>query len=228
MNDGPSIATVGALIGDHARASILCTLLDGQTRTATELSHRAGVSASTASAHLTKLVDGRLLAVEKQGRHRFYRLASAEIGQMLETMLAVSDASIPTNKIERRNQELRAGRMCYDHIAGRLGVALTDSLIERNSVTITGKTIELTDSGKLFFRRLGIDVEAVRKRRRKFADYCIDWSERRPHLSGALGEALATHCVKNKWIYRLPDTRAVRITPKGRQEMKIAFSLSLD
>lgn len=228
MNDGPNIASVGALVGEPARASILCALLDGQTRTATELSYVAGVSAPTASAHLTKLVDGRLLTVEKQGRHRFYRLASAEIGRMLETMLAVSDTSAAPYRTVCRNQELRAGRMCYDHIAGWLGVALTDTMIKRKNLIITDKEIELTNSGDRFFRRLGIDVEAARKRRRKFANYCIDWSEQRPHLSGALGEALAAHCIDRKWINRMPGTRAVRVTPKGKQELKSNFLLSFD
>ena len=226
MNSGPGIASLGALIGDPARASILCVLLDGERRSATELSQVAGVSASTASSHLSKLVDGCLLTVENQGRHRFYQLASDEIGRMLETMLAVTDASSPPYKTQCRNQELRAGRMCYDHLAGSLGVALTHSMTEREYLIITGEEIELTNSGERFFERLGVDVESAQKRRRKFIDYCIDWSERSPHLSGALGEALATHCVANKWVYRLPDSRAVRVTEKGKHELESRFSLT--
>ncbi len=227
MNVGPSVATVGTLMGDPARASILCALIDGRAHTATELSYAAGVSPQTTSSHLAKLVDGDLLTLERQGRHRYYRLTSADVAKAIEALLVVSTGRPARHRsIGPRDEGLRQARMCYDHLAGRFGVVLTDAMLKKRYLADGDNGFDLTQTGERFVTGLGIDLEATRRRRRAFALKCLDWSERRHHVAGAVGAALADRLVQLKWVRRMPDSRAVVITRKGKEDLKNILGLS--
>jgi DNA-binding transcriptional ArsR family regulator len=231
MIAGPStMAEVAALVGDPARACILDLLTDGRAFTAGELAFAAGVGAPTASAHLGKLVEARLLTVIKQGRHRYYRLASPLVGRMLEGIMAVAAIETPQRHRPRspRDEAMSLARTCYDHLAGRLGVALADSLIAHGRVILGDDGGEVTDSGKVFLREWGVDfADARRRRQRVFCRPCLDWTERRPHLAGTVGAMLAVRCFDLGWIERLRDSRAVAITARGRGGFADAFGLDV-
>lgn len=217
MNAYPNLAPVADLIGEPARAVMLSELLGGGALTATELAVRAEVASSTASEHLAKLVSGGLLSVETQGRHRYYRLASLEIARILEALGAHSDPMAGGDTFEREVlQGLRFGRTCYDHLAGYLGVALRSALIERGALVEDGVEHRVTPDGEVWFAAFGIDLHAVRGARRSFARRCFDWSERRPHLAGALGAALLDRLFEQGWIVREPGERLVVVTDAGR------------
>lgn len=218
MDVEPSIAGIGALIGNPARASILSALMDGRALTATELAFHAGVSPQTTSSHLAKLTDAKLLAVESQGRHRYYRLADRRVAEALEPLTAiVAHRPVPQRKPSKELLRLRDSRLCYDHLAGRLGVALADAMLAADYLRREDRDFRITDAGAAFFAKAGLDLEAIRKQRRATARVCLDWSERRPHVGGALGAALATRCLKLKWIARDRQGRRVRLTPAGKR-----------
>ncbi len=227
MIAGPAtMAEVAALVGDPARAVILDQLMDGRALTATELAFAARVAAPTASGHLGKLLDARLLSVVKQGRHRYYRLASPLVSRMLEGIMAVAAIETPPRHRPRspRDEALRLARTCYDHLAGRTGVAIADSLVERGRLILDDDGGELTADGLAFIARLDIDRAALQRRGgRLFCRPCLDWTERRPHLAGALGAALAQRCFDLGWLERLRDSRAVAITTRGRAGMRELF-----
>jgi DNA-binding transcriptional ArsR family regulator len=228
MSNAPQIAEVAALVGDPARANILCELLGGRALTATELASVAGVTPQTTSGHLGKLTAARLLVPMKQGRHRYYRLAGPHVAQMLETIMNVAMAGPPRYQPKSRlDDEMRQARTCYDHIAGVLGVALTDRLSERDLVILGEEAGEVTPAGAAFLGELGVDLSAARARRRVFCRPCLDWSERRPHIGGAVGAALASRCFELKWIERLRDSRALAITPVGRRGLAEVFGISI-
>jgi DNA-binding transcriptional ArsR family regulator len=228
MSDSTRIAATASLLGDPARANILAALMDGRALTAKELAYAAHVSPQTTSGHLGKLTQAGLLTPQKQGRHRYYRLASPLVGQMLEGIMAVagdSDAATPQRRTAWRGGEaLRMARSCYDHLAGRLGVGLADSLCERGHVALTADGGEVTDTGHRFLREFGAEPEPGR---RAFCRPCLDWSERRPHIAGRLGAALACRCFELGWIARQRDTRAVAITAAGRTGFAERFGLAL-
>ncbi|MCG8355456.1 MAG: winged helix-turn-helix domain-containing protein, partial [Kiloniellales bacterium] len=206
MDVEPSIAIIGHLIGVPARANILSALMDGRALTATELSYRAGVSPQTTSSHLAKLVDAELLAAFQQGRHRYYKLAGPQIAEALEPLTAiVAHKPVPKRGQPSTPEDLRPARLCYDHLAGRLGVALADALQAGDYLVPDKRDFVVSEAGETFFLELGIDMAALRKQRRLFARQCIDWSERRPHLGGALGAALAARFLKRRWISRQPQ-----------------------
>lgn len=222
------IAVVASLIGDPARANILAALLDGRALTAGELAYAAGVSPQTTSGHLAKLTDGRLLNMLKQGRHRYYRLATPQVGRMLEGIMAVaSDGPPRRHPPSKQENALRLARTCYDHFAGKLGVGLVDALTSRGHLVLTEEGGEVTGSGMEFLARCGVDLEAARQRRRAFCRPCLDWTERRLHLGGAVGAALAARCFDLGWTARLRDSRAVTITPAGRDGLAENFGLLL-
>jgi DNA-binding transcriptional ArsR family regulator len=225
----PSIAEVAALVGNPARANILSVLLDGRALTATELAYIAGVSPQTASGHLLKLTEGRLLIVHKQGRYSYFRLASPLIGQMLEGIMAVAaQAQTPRNRPRWRGDEaLRLARTCYDHLAGRLGVAIADALVERRYVVLGQDGGVVTARGEAFFAEFGIDLRQTGHVKREFCRPCLDWSERRPHLAGAVGAALAKRGFELGWITRLRDTRAVAISASGHAGLAETFGIAL-
>lgn len=227
MNDGPYIAETASLIGDPARANILLSLMDGRALTATELSLIAGVSAQTTSSHLAKLSDAGLVKMERQGRHRYFCLAGPRVAHAIEALsvLAVDGAPrhCPTGP---RDEAVRYARTCYDHLAGRLGVAVTWRLVELGYLDADDDNFRLTDSGAAALRDLGIDVERLHARRRAVARRCLDWSERRPHLGGALGAALLGRFEADGWIGRVKDSRAVTLTRAGRAGLAEALGLT--
>jgi DNA-binding transcriptional ArsR family regulator len=228
MSNAPQMAEVAALVGDPARANILCALLGGRALTATELALAAGVSPQTTSGHLGKLLTARLLVLMRQGRHRYYRLAGPHVGQMLEGIMNVALAGPPRFQPRSRlDDRLRQARTCYDHIAGLLGVGLTERLIEREFVILGDEAGEVTPEGAHFLSQLGVDLSRARARRRVFCRPCVDWTERRPHIGGAVGAALANRCFELKWIERVRDSRALTITPAGRRGLLDSFGLSI-
>lgn len=219
-SDARAAARIGAVIGVPARANMLAALAGGQALTATELALHAGVTAQTASSHLKKMTDLNLIAVEKQGRHRYFRLSDARIADALEPLAhLLPDQPVAHRKPSKLLQELRESRMCYDHLAGVLGVAVADALKERGYITEDDKDFHPTDAGFGFFADLGIDFEGLKGKRRHLARRCLDWSERRPHVGGALGAALADTFLESGWIERIPDSRKVVLTGAGQQAL---------
>jgi len=225
----PHVAAVGALVGDPARATMLCTLLGGQELSATELARRGGVAANAASAHLAKLVAGGLLTVRASGRQRLFRLADERVARAIEALCVIAaPPKIVALSQARISDELRHARTCYDHLAGRLGVAVTDALVKRKAIVgAKDGQYRLTASGAAFCEALGIDVKRMRRARRHFASECIDWSERRPHLAGAAGAALCDVFVARLWVERRPGTRALRVTAAGRSWLRSRLSIDL-
>lgn len=225
MHADIDIATIAALVGDPTRARMLVTLMDGRARTAKELAYGAGVTPQTASSHLAKLLRARLLAVEQQSRHRYFRLAAPSVAQALEALMAVSPAQPRGMAPESSLDALRLARTCYDHLAGRLGVSVTDAMVRRRLLRPMGRDYLLTASGDRVLGRLGVDVEKARRERRVFARQCLDWSERRTHLAGALGAALARRCVHLRWVHRVAGERTFTLTPPGRRGLRTWFGI---
>jgi len=222
------IAEVAALVGDPARANILAALMGGQALTAGELVQAAGVSPQTTSGHLGKLTDGRLIARIKQGRHRYYRIATPRVAEMLEGIMAVIADSPPRHRpASKLDDAMRNARTCYDHFAGKLGVGITDALCVRGHLVLTDEGGEITDNGVTFLQEFGVDLAAARSRRRIFCRPCLDWTERRPHLGGTVGAVLAQRGFDLKWLQRMRDSRALIITPAGRRGLNDTFGLSL-
>lgn len=223
---GNTIAEVAALIGDTARANILSALMGGQALTAGELTGHAGVSAQTTSGHLAKLADAKLLALEKQGRHRYYRLASPEIAHAMEALMAVAATGPKRHRpVGPRDDAMRTARTCYDHMAGRLGIALADGLCKQGHIILSDGAGVVTNSGRQFFCDFGIDLQTGAGSKRSFCRTCLDWSERRPHLAGQVGAALLNRSLELGWVARLPDSRALRITIAGQRGFATAFEL---
>ena len=227
MTSQARFSEVAALVGDPARASMLHGLLDGRALTASELATLAGITPQTASGHLGKLTEAGLMKVVKQGRHRYHRLASSEVAEMMESIMRVAThATPPTRKLRTgpRDAALRAGRTCYDHLAGKLAVALADAMVERGFVELEDEAGLVTERGLAFIEALGFSDSSGSKKR-VFCRPCLDWSERRPHLAGRLGSALRHHSFERGWIRRLGDSRAVAITQKGQQAFREHFGI---
>jgi DNA-binding transcriptional ArsR family regulator len=228
MSEDPRLAEIGALVGDPARANILSALADGRALTAGELAYVAGVSPQTASGHLAKLADAKLLAVTKQGRHRYYRLATPLVGRMLESIMAVAaDAPPRYRPAGKFDAALRFSRTCYDHFAGRLGVGLADRLCAQGHVVLGEDGGEVSEAGSVFLSRFGLDFDALRRQRRIYCRPCLDWTERRPHLAGAVGAALAARCFDLGWVRRKRDSRALTITERGRDGFHEVFGFDV-
>jgi DNA-binding transcriptional ArsR family regulator len=227
MKDGPSIASVAALIGDRARADILTALAAGSALTATELAAEAGVTKQTTSAHLAKLLEARLIAVESQGRHRYFRLADRDVAQLLENLMGVAyRAGAVRLRASPREPALRKARVCYDHLAGELGVLVYDSLLARRLLRSAGDSLGLSGQGERFFQGFGIDLEALAQRRRPLCRACLDWSARRPHLAGALGAALLTRLLALGWARIAKGSRVVAFTASGENALRERFGLA--
>jgi DNA-binding transcriptional ArsR family regulator len=229
-----AFAGTAALIGDPARANMLAALMDGRALTATELAEVAGISPQTASGHLARLKEAGLLAMERQGRHRYHRLATPAVAQMLESIMSVAAGADglrrrPPASVGPRDQALRRARTCYDHLAGWVAVAMADRMVQRGQIDLSPDGGALTDGGAAFLRELGVDLEAAgratRRGGRVFCRPCLDWSERRPHIAGAVGAALCQSCFAQGWIRRADGTRALTITPAGRLALGRAFEL---
>ena len=225
------VASIAAAIGEPARARMLYCLVDGRARTSTELSMAAGVSPSTGSVHLDRLRTVQLVRVAIQGKHRFYSLTGPNVAGALEHLSFLAVGSRATF-VPRTPSRLRVARTCYDHMAGTLGVRLHDRLKAMGWLSTTGSkgresAYDLTPVGSRGLLKLGIDVEATRALHRRFACPCLDWSERRPHIAGALGSALLKLALKRRWVTQDLDTRALDITALGRREMSTRFGLEI-
>jgi len=221
------VSQVAAAIAEPARTKMLCSLMDGHARTATELATLADVSASTASAHLAKLKDLALVRLHVQGRHRYYSLADKRVAQALEALMVIGQNPAPTFKPHTPDR-LQFARTCYDHMAGTLAVLLHDRLLEGGWLVETDKQVyRLSESGEAFFEGLGIEVKDLPTMRRRFACPCLDWSMRRPHLGGSLGAALLQAALKRKWVTQDLDSRALTLTVQGRRELSSRWGLVL-
>ncbi len=224
---GNSLAEVAALIGDPARANILQALADGRALTAGELAWHAGVSAQTTSGHLAKLTEARFIALEKQGRHHYFRLASPEIATAMEALMIVA-ANGPRRyrPTGPKDQAMRTARTCYDHLAGWLAVTLADRLSARQFIVLSDGAAAVTEEGHRFFRDFGLNLDEP-KNTRPLCRTCLDWSERRSHLAGRLGAGLCQRCLDLGWIKRGRDSRAVTFTPQGVEGFRDTFGITL-
>jgi len=224
MEYAPGISQLAGLLADPGRAAMLWALMDGSARPAGELALIAGLSASSTSGHLARLSEGGLLAVETRGRNRYYRLATPEIGVAIEALATASLASQPPRMravpVSRTAPPaLKQARTCYDHLAGELAVGLFDRMSQVGWLAVDGTRVDLTGDGAQAMGRLGIDLDATRRKRRQFACTCPDWSERKPHLGGALGAALLQAMLARGWIEPTSTSRALRVTPRGQREI---------
>lgn len=233
MTTTTNFAEIAALAGDPARVTMLHALMDGRALTATELAHAAGIAPQTASGHLARLTAVGLLAVTKQGRHRYHRLATPGVARMLESIMLVAAELRPRSPqltVGPKDAALRQARTCYDHFAGRLGVSLTDAMSAQGFVELASDGGVVTDQGLQFLAQLGIETAPLLARRtrrtgRVLCRPCLDWSERRPHIGGLVGATLCAHSLESGWVRRLPDTRAVRVTPKGERVFRERFGV---
>ena len=225
MKDGPNIARVAALVGEPARAEILTALLADRALTAGELAGVAGITKQTVSGHLAKLVEAGLLAVEAQGRHRYFRLAGGDVAQLLEALMGVAFRTGALRMVPGpREPALRKARVCYDHLAGELGVLAYDGLVERGSLGHGDDGLFLTNAGADWLGRFGIDPVLAARRRRSFCRPCLDWGERRHHLGGALGTALLARFYELRWASRTEGSRVVAFTAAGEHALRAAFA----
>jgi DNA-binding transcriptional ArsR family regulator len=223
MKDGPSIAPIAALAGDPARANMLAALIGGKALTAGELAREAGVTAQTASSHLAKLQDGGLILGVKQGRHHYFRLAGSDVAEMLEKMMGVAErAGHVRTRTGPKAPELRKARVCYDHLAGEMGVMLFDNLVGARFVSDSDDP-KLTRRGMEFARDFGIDLDALARERRPLCKACLDWSMRRHHLAGALGAAMLDRFQVLKWARRDRTSRVIHFSPQGERGFQRLF-----
>lgn len=215
MADGPLISRVAALIGDPARANILTALMDGRALTVTELAQVAGVTIQTASGHIAKLNDAQLVTYEKQGRHRYIRLSGTDVAMVLEGLMGLAQrtGALPV-RAGPKDAALRSARVCYDHLAGEMGVELFERLTARQLIG-GSDGLAVTPAGENFFSEFGIDIDAFKAAKRPLCRNCLDWSERRYHLGGALGAAMLSELLKRQWAKRL-DGRVIEFSNDGR------------
>ncbi len=214
MKDGPQIAMIAALIGDPARANMLTVLMDGRALTVSELAEAAGIGLPTASGHLAKLGAAGLLLARRQGRHRYFQLSGADVGETLESLMSLA-ARTGAMRVRTgpNDAALREARICYDHLAGERAVSLMESLSRRGLISVEG-TPAMTAKGVDFFAGIGIDISRLGRTRRPVCRFCLDWSERRSHLGGSLGAAILDHLLEKGWAVR-DAGRAIRFTPVG-------------
>src|SRR5262245_1391234 len=227
MEQEPDIETLARTIGDPTRIKMLTLLMEGRALTAKELAYGAGVEPATATAHLKRLLDERLVSVAVQGRHKYVRLASPDVAQLMELMMAIAPRANVRRPVPRVEEKLRRARMCYDHLAGELGIGITDGLVKQGLLRKEEDAFAVTKKGVSWFGELGIDLDKTRGLRRKFASQCLDWSERRDHLGGALGAALAERLIDLGWIARKRNSRAVAVTEAGKRRLAEDFKLEL-
>ncbi len=225
MKEGPDVSIIAALIGNPACANMLMALMPGPALTATELAQEAGLTLSTVSGHLGKLEKAGLVAIERQGRHRYFRLADRDVAIALEGLMPVAArAGHMRVRTGPRDPELRRARSCYDHLAGDLAVTMYDRFIERRLLARRGDALRVTEGGRRFFAKSGIDLDALEQEKRELCRPCLDWSERRSHLSGTLGAAIFEHVLARRWAAREPKSRVVRFSAAGEQKMRAWFS----
>jgi DNA-binding transcriptional ArsR family regulator len=221
MKDGPNITNIAALIGDHARAEVLTVLMSGMALTATELADAAGVTRQTISSHLGKLHDAGLLAMEAQGRHRYFRLAGDEVAQLLECLMGLAFGTGAVRlRSSPREPALRRGRVCYDHLAGELGVLVYDRLARRGAFAIDGEGVKLTSDGLAIMQAIGIEADGLKLGKRALCRTCLDWSERRHHLAGVLGTAMLGRFEALGWGQRVAGSRVFAFTAAGEVALR--------
>ncbi|MDP5009434.1 MAG: winged helix-turn-helix domain-containing protein [Glaciimonas sp.] len=225
MKDGPNIVGIAALIGNHARAEVLTALMADRALTATELADIAGVTKQTMSSHLAKLVDAGLIAVESQGRHRYFRLADRDVAHLIESLMGVAfRVGAVRIRSSPREPALRKARVCYDHLAGELGVNVYEGLLRSGALKLNEDEIILTAGGRKLFEKIGIATDDLQMQRRTFCRACLDWSERRHHLAGALDASLLERIIAMEWAKRSKDSRVVAFSVKGEQALLEYFS----
>lgn len=228
MKEGPDIALLGSLIGDPARANMLTALMSGKALTASELAGEAGVTLQTASSHLKKLETAQLLRRRKQGRHRYFSLADDDVGALLETMMGLAaKRGLTRTRTGPNDPQLRKARVCYNHLAGELGVQMFDSLLAQGFVTENVDMVAITDNGRTFVNGFGINVEQITSPRRPLCKSCLDWSARRTHMAGSLGIAMLDHFYELGWAKRQDGTRAVLFTKMGEEQFAKHFPILL-
>jgi DNA-binding transcriptional ArsR family regulator len=225
-----NMVEIAALVGDTTRATMLAALMGGQALTSSELASLAGVSRPTASEHLNKLVGARLVSVTQKRRNRYYRIASPLVAKMLEGIKAVAAIETPARYQPRstRNDALRFARTCYDHVAGKLGVAIADSMAAARYVVLTEDGGEVTKAGIRFLTQFGAELDSQARHRRIFCRACLDWSERRYHIAGFVGAEIWRCCLERGWLIRRRNTRAIGVTPTGRRGFRDTFGIDLD
>lgn len=224
MKEGPDISRIAALIGDPARANILTALMDGRALTASELAEEAGVGLSTTSGHLSKLTAADLISPRKSGRHKYFSLADAEVAGVLEALMGLASRRGTTRvRTGPRDAQMQVARVCYNHLAGRMGVQMYQSLLARGLVVEHGDDAALTDAGRQFATAFGIDLEALEKGRTRLCRTCLDWSERRNHLAGSLGRAMLARMEDQGWMRRDAGSRAILVTETGKAAFAATF-----
>jgi DNA-binding transcriptional ArsR family regulator len=229
MKVGPDIATIAALLGDPARANMLTALCAGQALTAGELAREGGVTAQTASSHLAKLSAGGLVEGRKQGRHIYYALTGPDVAGVIEALTGLAERTGHTRvRTGPKEPALRRARVCYDHLAGDLGVAMLDSLTHRGMIVGSGETLVLSEKGEAFMSALGLDLKALAGLRRPLCKGCLDWSVRRSHLAGALGAALLDRFYGLGWAARETGTRIVSFSPRGLEAFREIFGVQTE
>lgn len=226
MKEGPDIAHIAALIGDPARANMLTALMSGKALTVSELAEEAGVTIQTASSHLSKLDEGGLLRPRKQGRHKYFALATDEVAHVLEGLMGLAARSGHLRKrTGPRDTELRQARVCYNHLAGEMGTRMFDSLITQGHLVLNNEELSLTVSGEAFAKKLEIDIKGLRASRASLCRECLDWSQRRSHLAGSLGRAFLGRFEELSWAKRDQKTRVVSFSSIGAKEFQKLFPM---
>ncbi|KFI29948.1 transcriptional regulator [Haematobacter massiliensis] len=214
MREGPDIARIAALVADPARSAMLIALMDGRALTATELAGLGGITKQTASSHLAKLVDGELLIVEAQGRHRYFRLAGSHVGSLLEALMVFSRDAVRPLRTGPRDPALRKARICYDHLAGEMGVRLFERM---QGDQWLAEDLTVTERGSTKLTEIGLDLRDFPPSNRPLCRACLDWSQRRQHLAGRLGKAILDHFIARSWAQRLPNSRVISFTAEGER-----------
>jgi DNA-binding transcriptional ArsR family regulator len=225
MKNGPVIATVAMLIGDPARANILTALMAGKALTVSELSQEAGVTLQTTSAHLSKLLNGGMVAARKQGRHKYFELASSKVADAIEALMGLAaDSGHLRTRIGPSDEALRAARRCYNHLAGTAGVQLYESLVRRGHLDVGPSGLSLSISGRQFATNLGIDLAQLASSRALLCRECLDWSERKTHLAGSFGRALLDMMIEEQWVQLNGNSRVVSFTAQGKAKFAATFA----
>lgn len=224
MKGSPNIARTAALIGDLARASMLTALMSGKALTATELSKEAGITVQTASSHLRKLEEGGLISVRKQGRHKYFAIANEEVAHVIEGLMGLALGSEPLkSRIGPTESALRHSRVCYNHLAGTMGIQLYDSLMSKRILQLNDDELSLTRKGIKFVSEFGIELESLQSKRTPLCRECLDWSERRSHLAGSLGRAFLTKFESLRWTKRVEGTRIMKFSNRGTDMFNRSF-----
>ncbi|SDN03708.1 DNA-binding transcriptional regulator, ArsR family [Fictibacillus solisalsi] len=223
-----NVAEIASIVSESSRAAMLTVLMDGRFHTASELAYRAGIKPQTASFHLSKMQEAGVIALEKQGRHRYYGILNEEVAKVMESLLFIAPpVKIKSLKQSSQDKAIRYARTCYDHLAGNVGVQLTDALLKAGFLKEEKENFIIPEEGVRFFGEMGIDLERISKKRRSFSHRCLDWSERRHHLAGSLGNALLERFLELGWMQRVPHHRAVKITDAGINGFKRTFGIDL-